>query len=138
MTAAVLVADDPVVAVEPVSDSLKSVACAMERASEALVDVASSTDSKAEAPLPATAGFISRCLYSTFYYTSYGVVFPTLFVANVVPGMGAVARGLADGATAAREAVYERKATRLARAAAARDPDKARVRQEGVETLDTA
>ena len=123
MTAAVLVADDPAIAVEPVTDSLKSVASAMERASAALGDTDSRADVKPETKLPPAAGMLSRFVYSTFYYTSYGVVFPTMFVVNAVPGMGAVAQGLADGANAARDAVCERQATRLAKAAARRDPD---------------
>jgi hypothetical protein len=44
---------------------------------------------------PATVfarGAISRAAYSTFYYTSFGVVFPTLFVLNLVPGFGAARR----------------------------------------------
>ena len=95
----------------------------MERASAALGDIDPCTGSKTETRIPAAAGMLSRFVYSTFYYTSYGVVFPTMFVVNAVPGMGAVAQGLADGANAARDAVCERQATRLAKAAARRDPD---------------
>src|SRR5262249_33826876 len=45
--------------------------------------------------------FVSQFVYSTFYFTSYAAVFPALFAANIVPGLGAVADGLTDGTCAA-------------------------------------
>jgi hypothetical protein len=79
--------------------------------------------------------FISQLVYSAFYFSSYGVVFPALFVANVVPGLGAVADGLTDGTYAACEAVRNRKARRAAEKGAAAEPDRQRVEQEGLEAL---
>jgi hypothetical protein len=120
------------------SDPLKSVAAAMANAAEAVRDGASDAAAKVQSAIPATSRFISRFVYSTFYFTSYGVVFPTLFVANVVPGLGPVADGLIDGANAASDVVNEMKVKRCARKAAAHDPEKATVTDEGVEALASA
>ena len=79
--------------------------------------------------------FISQLIYSAFYFSSYGVVFPALFVANVVPGLGAVADGLTDGTYAACEAVRSGKARRAAEQDAATEPDRQRGKQESVEAL---
>src|SRR5262245_43114015 len=89
---------------------------------------------------PATAvspprPFISQLVYSTFYFTSYCFVFPALFVANVVPGLGAVADGLTDGTYAACDAVRNGKVRRAAEKNAANDPDRQRVEQDGMEAL---
>src|SRR6516162_5750743 len=114
------------------NDPLKSVAAAMANAAEAVRDGASDAASKVQSAIPATGRFISRFVYSTCYFASYGVVFPTLFVANVVPGMGSVANGLIDGANAASDVVHEMKAKRAAKKADAHDPEKATVADEGV------
>jgi hypothetical protein len=52
-----------------------------------------------------TTPFLSRLTYSTGYYLSYGVVFPTLFFLRAVPGAQAVVSGFVDGAAAARHYV---------------------------------
>ena len=69
-------------AASPASDPLKSVATAMAKAAEAVRDGASDAAAKVQTALPATGKFISRFVYSSCYFASYGVVFPTLFVAN--------------------------------------------------------
>ena len=120
------------------NDPLKSVAAAMANAAEAVRDGASDAASKVQSAIPATGRFISRFVYSTCYFASYGVVFPTLFVANVVPGMGSVANGLIDGANAASDVVHEMKAKRAAKKAEAHDPERATVADEGVEVLANA
>jgi hypothetical protein len=81
---------------------------------------------------------ISQFVYSTFYYTSYGNVFPTVFVLNVVPGLGPVARGVADGANAANAAIEERKARRHCKKTSANDLDETITMQRGVESLAAA
>ena len=83
---------------------------------------------------PPPRPFFSQFIYSTFYFTSYGVVFPALFVASAVPGLGALADGLTDGTYAACEAVRDGKARRAAKDAA-QDPDRQQVAQERVEAL---
>jgi hypothetical protein len=114
----------------------------MPLASEAQGDGVSKGGTAMETTNSSTANFVSRFVYSTFYFASYGVVFPTLFVASTVPGLGQVASGLVEGANAASEAVKERKAKRArwkaertAKKAAAHDPDRQEVAQEGVEAV---
>jgi hypothetical protein len=123
------------------TDPLKTIASAMENAAQAIEDSAV----KLGEAMPKTRRFLGRFLYSAFYFTSYGVVFPTLFVANVVPGLGSIGDGLVEGANAANDAINERKARRAKRReeraaneAAGHDPDKHRVTQEGLEALDGA
>jgi hypothetical protein len=120
------------------TDPLKTIANAMENTTEAIEDGAV----KLGEAMPKTRRFLGRFLYSAFYFTSYGLVFPTLFVANVVPGLGSMADGIVEGANAANNAINERKARRAkrreeraAKKAAAHDPDEQRVTQEGVECL---
>src|SRR5262245_28134829 len=79
---------------------------------------------------PPPRSFLSQLVYSTFYFTSYGVVFLALFVANVVPGLGAVAEGLTDGTYAACEAVRNSKARRTAEKDTANGSDRRQVEQE--------
>ena len=54
-----------------------------------------------------TTPFLSRMTYSTGYYLSYGVVFPTLFLVRIIPGAQAVVSGFVDGAVAARAYVED-------------------------------
>ena len=77
-------------------------------------------------------------MYSTFYFASYGVVFPTLFVTNVVPGLGPIATGLTDGAVAACDVVGDMKARRAAKKAARNDPEMNQVTDEGVDAFASA
>jgi hypothetical protein len=123
---------------ERVTESLKDVAAAMTKAAEANGDADENGGAILEATAPDATNPISRFVYSTFYYTSYGIVFPTVFVLNVVPGLGPVARGLADGANAANAAIEERKARRNTRKIAAKDLDEAITMQRGVESLAAA
>jgi hypothetical protein len=48
---------------------------------------------------------LSRVAYNCGYYLSYGIVFPPLFVVNIVPGGAALVSGFVDGAAAARDYV---------------------------------
>ena len=50
-------------------------------------------------------GWFSKSVYSTCYFLSYGVVFPTLWVAGLVPTDNAMGHGFRDGADAAKQAV---------------------------------
>jgi len=98
---------------EPVADrldeSLKSVAEALKHAAETVGGEMGTAAEKIHDSMPETLGFVARAVYSTCYYGSYGVVFPTLFVAGVVPGLGPVADGLVDGAREAVAAISNRK-----------------------------
>src|SRR5579859_4788193 len=95
--------------VEVSDDPLKSVATAMASAAEAVRDGAGGALARAKQALPATGEYISSFVYSSFYYLSYGVVFPTLLVTNFIPGLGCVADGLTDGAAAANDVIVEMK-----------------------------
>jgi hypothetical protein len=98
---------DAALPVEQATNPIKTAATAMASAAEAVRDRASDAAAKAKQALPATGQFISRLVYSSCYFVSYGVVFPTLFLANVVPGGGPIAAGLSDGANAAKDFVKE-------------------------------
>ena len=109
----------PVQTAEPPAQApLRSVATAMATAAEAVRDGASDAVAKAKEVSSATGEYVSRFVYSTSYYLAYGVVFPTLLVANFVPGCGSIADGLVDGATAASDVIAERKERAAARKAA--------------------
>jgi len=55
----------------------------------------------------ATGLFVSGFVYRTCYIISYGVVFPSVLLARVVPVNNAAVRGLIEGAQAARHKVDE-------------------------------
>jgi hypothetical protein len=81
----------------------------MSTAAGAVRDGASDAVAKAREAVPAVGRFVSRVVYSSCYYVSFGVVFPTMLVANIVPGGDVLASGLLDGASAAKSAVAGRK-----------------------------
>ena len=96
-------------AVQTANEPLKAVATAMATAAGAMRDGTSDAVAKAREAVPVVGRFVSRVVYSSSYYVSFGVVFPTMLVANIVPGGEALATGLMDGATAARSAIANRK-----------------------------
>ena len=51
--------------------------------------------------LPVAGRMVSRLVYSSGYYVSYGVVFPTLFLTKIIPGGTLLVSGMSDGAAAA-------------------------------------
>jgi hypothetical protein len=104
--------------VQTASAPLRSVATAMATAAEAVRDGASDALAKAKQAVPITGEYVSSFVYSSFYYLSYGVVFPTLLVTNFVPGCGPIANGLVDGANAANDVIDEMKEKAAARKAA--------------------
>jgi hypothetical protein len=53
--------------------------------------------------MPTTQDILSRFVYDSGYYLSYGVVFPTLFVVHVIPGGRRLISGFVDGAAAAKD-----------------------------------
>jgi len=100
------------------NDELKNVATAMTTAAQAAREGAGDAIAQAKKAGPAARELVSKFVYSSFYYLSYGVVFPTLLVANYVPGGGPIADGLLDGATAASEVIGDIKEQSAARKAA--------------------
>jgi hypothetical protein len=104
--------------VEETRTALKSVSTAMATAAEAVRDGTSDALARAKQALPAAGEYLSRFVYSSCYYLSYGVVFPTLLVTNSLPGGGPIADGLVDGATAANDVIVDMKEKSAARWAA--------------------
>lgn len=115
-------------------DPLKSVADAMSSAAEAMRDGAHDAADKVHQAIPAANKFVSRFVYSSCYFFSYGIVFPTLFAAHYVPGGGPVGTGIIDGANAANDAIKDLKLKRLAAMERAeREKDEQQVLEEGLE-----
>ena len=95
-------------------DPLRSVADALEIAVQAAKDGASDAKATVEKVLPAASRFVSRVVYMTCYTFSYGIVFPTVFIARSIPTNNSVVHGLADGAKAAIDAVDQVTSRKLA------------------------
>src|SRR5215467_8325883 len=93
----------------PGSDPLTAVADAMEVAVKAAKEGAEDARTKAAKALPAAGPMLSRLVYNTCYAISYGVVFPTVFVARSIPPNNAAVHGFVDGAHAAIDMVREMK-----------------------------
>jgi hypothetical protein len=89
--------------VEQVEVRLQEIASAMVIAAKGAREEADARQSP-----PASRGFAARLVYSSCYYASFGVVFPTLFVAQTIPGFGPIASGLCDGAKAATDSAAAR------------------------------
>jgi len=117
---------NPAVATQTVSqspspqDALQRVAGAMMVAATAVQQGAADAQTKARQLAPRIGRAFSKTVYATCYYTSYGVVFPTLLIVSLLPSENAIGYGLGDGARAARDAVAELQAQRQARREAAR------------------
>jgi hypothetical protein len=90
------------------ADPLRTAADAMTLALQAAKDGAADAQHRVNEMMPAIGGFLNRLTYTTCYAVSYGVVFPTLFVARAVPKDNAIVHGLVDGARAARDALDAR------------------------------
>ena len=103
-------------------DAMQKVAGAMMVAANAVQQGATDAKSKAQQLAPRIGRAFSKPIYATCYYTSYGVVFPTLLIVSLLPSENAIGYGLGDGARAARDAVADLQAQRQARREAARKP----------------
>jgi hypothetical protein len=91
------------------TDPLKAVADAMDAAVRAAKEGAEDARTTAVDALPAAGQMLSRLVYNTCYAVSYGVVFPTVFVARSLPANNAAFHGFVDGAHAAVDMVREMK-----------------------------
>jgi hypothetical protein len=98
--------------------TLKSVSTAIATAAEAVRDGTSDALARVKQALPAAGEYVGRFAYSSCYYLSYGVVFPTLFVTSFLPGCGTIADGLVDGAAAANDVIVDMREKSAARKAA--------------------
>jgi hypothetical protein len=91
------------------SDPLKAVADAMDAAVKAAKDGAEDARATAAEALSAPGQMLSKFVYKACYTVSYGVVFPSAFVARSIPKDNALVHGLIDGAHAAMDMVEEMK-----------------------------
>ena len=90
-------------------DPLKTVADALEAAVQAAKDGASNARDAAAEMLPESGNILSQIAYKTCYAISYGLVFPSVLIAQSVPQNNALVHGLIDGAHAAKDMAAEMK-----------------------------
>lgn len=96
--------------VTSVQDPLKSVADALEAAVQAAKDGAGHAKEAAASLIPESGSLLSKAAYHTCYAISYGLVFPSVLLAQTVPHDNAFVHGLIDGCHAAKDLVAEMKA----------------------------
>ena len=96
------------------ADPLKKVADAMSTAALAIKEGAVDAKAKVSKFMPVASRVVSKTVYASCYYASYGVVFPSLVVASVVPKNNILVYGLNDGAKAAKDAVQSLRERRSA------------------------
>ena len=68
---------------------------------EAIHEEASTARSNRLNIIPAIGRAVSKAVYGTFYYASYGIVLTAVTVAHWIPADNAMGRGVKDGAAAA-------------------------------------
>jgi hypothetical protein len=90
-------------------DPLKTVADALEAAVQAAKDGATNAREAAAEYLPESGSLLSKVAYNTCYAISYGLVFPSVLLAQSIPHNNALVHGLIDGAQAARDMAAEMK-----------------------------
>jgi len=90
-------------------DPLKTVADALEAAVQAAKDGATNAREAASEFLPESGSLLSKIAYNTCYAVSYGLVFPSVLIAQTIPHNNALVHGLIDGAHAARDMAAEMK-----------------------------
>ena len=84
-----------------VAGSSRTVELALQAARQGAADASEAAGRVAE-----SAGlFMARFVYTTCYTLSYGLVFPTMFLAHAIPRNNAAMQGLIDGAGAATDQV---------------------------------
>jgi hypothetical protein len=86
--------------------ALTTPADAMEDDADAMSGTMQPMGQEGSGALASAGNFVSRTIYTASYAVSYGVVFPVMMVARVVPSDNVLVHGLADGAQAARERVF--------------------------------
>ena len=96
---------------------VKTVADALDAAVEIASKGAGQVAATASGVVPALGRVLSGFTFNTCYAISYGVVFPTVLVARLIPKKNAVVYGLIDGARAAADMVHELKSPSLTGAA---------------------
>ena len=99
----VLVAD--AAATTPNADEaiMQSIAEAMREAARTTPEPAAEVDKPMNAAGPRALETISRMVYTGSYVLAYGIVYPTVFVAQALPQENPIMRGFRDGGKAAVE-----------------------------------
>jgi hypothetical protein len=87
--------------------AVKSSARAVDLVAGAARDGASDARAAAIRTWDATGEFASKCVYSACFTVSYGVVFPVMLLARVIPRSNEAVRAMIDGAQAAIRKVDE-------------------------------
>ncbi len=90
-------------------DPMKTIADALESAVQAAKDGATNAREAAQEFLPESGSVLSKVAYNTCYAISYGLVFPSVLIAQSIPKDNAFVNGLIDGAHAAKDLVAEMK-----------------------------
>jgi hypothetical protein len=98
---------------ESANDPMKTVADALEKAVHSATESVADAKASLEKSLPGAQRFMSRLVYTTCYTLSYGVVFPTVWVARSIPADNPLVTGVTEGAKAAIEAVDQLKNRQL-------------------------
>ena len=81
-------------------DPMKSIADALESAVQAAKEGAADAKQAAESFLPESGDTLAKLAYNTCYAISYGLVFPSVLLAQSIPHNNAFVHGLIDGAHA--------------------------------------
>jgi hypothetical protein len=89
----------------PPPDPLDAANGTLDLVRRAARDGAADASEAAARTLSAAGRMVQRIVYRTCYTISFGVVFPSVLVARMVPRDNAAVRGLIDGAQAACERV---------------------------------
>jgi hypothetical protein len=92
-----------------IHDPMKTIADALESAVQAAKDGAADAKEAAEGFLPESGNALSKIAYNACYAISYGLVFPSVLLAQSIPHNNAFVHGLVDGAHAARDMAAEMK-----------------------------
>jgi hypothetical protein len=84
---------------------VKSSARSLDLVTKAASDGAGDARAAATRTWDATSQFASRCVYTTCFTVSYGVVFPVILLSRVIPRNNDAVRAMIDGAHAAMRKV---------------------------------
>ncbi|HXJ77771.1 MAG TPA: hypothetical protein VMS64_03725 [Candidatus Methylomirabilis sp.] len=106
-------------------DAFAAVGEAIAAAADAMKKSTSDARHAAAEAMPVLNSALAKTAYTTSYYAAFGVVFAAVTLSRLVPPDNALAHGIRDGATAARDIVGGRprrptKASRAAQPAASR------------------
>lgn len=95
-------------------DPLKAMGDAIVEAADKVKEGAADIRRSAEQAFPEASNVASKFAYNACYAISYGIVFPSIFLARSVPKDNALVHGLVDGARAAVDMVEEMKKEKAA------------------------